>query len=127
MPTTIAPSTNIDTIIIDDSDDDPTPSNPTMARTNTSHRTSASPPACNPTETLSLTLQSKLGSMAVTVTPTTLLSRIIEHFHHTKLTNHASVHPHAIKISFDGFAYTPNQTVQDMDVEDGDQIELSWS
>lgn len=127
VPTTIAPSTNIDTIIIDDSDDDPTPSNPTTARTNTSHRTSASPPACNPTETLSLTLQSKLGSMAVTVTPTTLLSRIIEHFHHTKLTNHASVHPHAIKISFDGFAYTPNQTVQDMDVEDGDQIELSWS
>ncbi|KAJ9476697.1 Epsin-1 [Pseudozyma hubeiensis] len=125
-------ASNVDAIVIQDSDDeDPTPTKPNgtspSAAAGASRDSSSPSPSAPPAgETLSLTLQSKLGSMPVTVTPTTLLSRIISHFHTTKLST-SNVPPTAVKITFDGFAYKPTQTVQDMDVEDGDQVELTWS
>ncbi|GAC93312.1 epsin-1 [Pseudozyma hubeiensis SY62] len=130
--TTTASTSNVDAIVIQDSDDEePTPTKPngtSFSAAAGAARDSPSPsPSAPPAgETLSLTLQSKLGSMPVTVTPTTLLSRIISHFHSTKLST-SNVPPTAVKITFDGFAYKPTQTVQDMDVEDGDQVELTWT
>lgn len=76
-------------------------------------------------ETLSLTLQSKLGSLGVTVTPTTRLATILAHFltHHPQLT----VRVDQMRATFDGYAYTAAQTIADMDVEDADQVEITWS
>ncbi|KAF6766819.1 Rad60/SUMO-like domain protein [Kalmanozyma brasiliensis GHG001] len=115
-------------IVIDDSDDEPAPS-ATVSRPNGTNakRTSPSPPpAETPGETLSLTIQSKAGSLVVNVTPTTLLSRLVQHFHEKKELGD-SVKVDSIKISFDGEPVKQSQTVGDMGVEDEDQIDFSWS
>ena len=115
-------------IVIDDSDDDTTL--PSASHTNNRSGDDGSDGGGGGEgagETLSLTLQSKLGAMPVTVTPTTKLQTIIAHWHAQKLSDFGGVKVANVRVSFDGFGYTPNQTVQDMDVEDGDQIELSWS
>ncbi|CDS02054.1 hypothetical protein [Sporisorium scitamineum] len=114
-------------IIDDDLDEDgQASSKPNGSAAASTYEPSPSPPPAQEAagETLALTLQSRLGSIPVTVTPTTLLSRIIQHFHEKKLDS--SVKVESVRVMFDGFAYKPDQTVGDMDVEDGDQIELSW-
>ncbi|SPO21075.1 uncharacterized protein UTRI_00552 [Ustilago trichophora] len=112
-------------IVIDDSDDDGNISKRNPAN-GTAHSPSPPPATAEPEgEKLSLTLQSKLGSLSVTVTPTTKLLTIINHFHKQKLND--AVKPESIRLTFDGFGYKPEQTVADMDVEDGDQVELSWT
>lgn len=126
--TTAAPITQQDVIEIDDSDDEQ-PSRPaTQARSPSPPPAEAEPE--EEEETLSLTLQSKVGPLNVTVVQTTQLSKIIEHFHSKKLAENsatAGVKVANIKIMFDGYAYKANQTVGDMDVEDGDQVEITWS
>lgn len=67
--------------------------------------------------------------MQVTVTPATKLLTITTHFHTKQLVSANlgdKIKPDQIKVMFDGFAFKPRQTVADMDVEDGDQVELSW-
>lgn len=76
--------------------------------------------------TLGLTVQSKLGALPVTVTPSTRLETIMAHFHAQRVAQLANVPVDKMRIMFDGFAYTPAQAVRDMDVEDGDQLELVW-
>ncbi|TKY90713.1 hypothetical protein EX895_000711 [Sporisorium graminicola] len=125
--TAAAPKNDAIVVIDSDSDDDQESSkgNGTTAGAAAHDPSPSSPPAIEAAgETLALSLQSKVGSISVTVTPTTLLCRIIQHFHDKKLDS--SVKVESMRIMFDGFAYKPDQTVGDMDVEDGDQIELSW-
>lgn len=115
-------------IVIDDSDDE---SAPPATRTNGTganrHSPPPSPPPTEaPAETLSLTLQSKVGSMIVKVTPTTLLSRLVEHFHKEKKVN-SKIKVASIRVAFDGDHFKQSQTVGDMGVEDEDQIELTWA
>lgn len=97
-------------------------------------------------EVMSLTLSSSLGSTAVSVRPTAQLSKIIAHFVATfrsesrpvKQRLPDSVDVSRIKIRFDGVIFEPNPkpkprskaptqgVVSDLDVEDGDQIEIVW-
>lgn len=83
------------------------------------------PPVPESAETLTLTLRSKIGSQEVTVTPQTLLSKIVAHFHE-KMLSGKGVKVGSIKVMFDGFGFKGGQRVEEMDVEDGDQVELSW-
>ncbi|GAK62179.1 uncharacterized protein PAN0_001d0377 [Moesziomyces antarcticus] len=105
-------------------------SEPVVVEDSSSDEAPASAPAATngggeEQETLSLTLQSKLGSLGVTVTPTTRLATILAHFltHHPQLT----VRVDQMRATFDGYAYTAAQTIADMDVEDADQVEITWS
>ncbi|SPC65575.1 uncharacterized protein UHOD_00750 [Ustilago sp. UG-2017b] len=127
-------------IVIDDSDDDGAPA----SKTNGNHPSTSQvvdgddddddagdirTNGAADQETLDLTLQSKLGPMQVTVTPTTKLLTITTHFHTKQLVPANlgdKIKPDQIKVMFDGFAFKPTQTVADMDVEEGDQVELSW-
>lgn len=121
-------TTNHVAIVIDDSDDDaPNGVHSHISQTidDQDDLDNAGTSGGAEQETLDLTLQSKLGPMQVTVTPTTKLLTIITHFH-AKQNLADKVKPDKIKVMFDGFAFKPTQTVADMDVEDGDQVELSW-
>lgn len=97
-------------------------------------------------EVMSLTLLSSLGSMPVSVRPSAQLSKIVAHFVSTfraesrpaKQRLPDTVDVARIKICFDGVMFDPNPKpkprtknakrgiVSELDVEDGDQIEIVW-
>ncbi len=115
-------------IVIDDSDDESAPSatRPNGTGANGHSPPPSPPPTEAPAETLSLTLQSKVGSLIVKVTPTTLLTRLVEHFHKEKKVD-SKIKVASIRVAFDGDHFKQSQTVGDMGVEDEDQIELTWA
>lgn len=136
-------------IALSDSDDDDNEGN---ANEKTDYHT---PPDSSPSadaeaedqgEIMSLTLSSSLGSLPVSVRPTVQLSKIVAHFVTTfraesrpvKQRLPDSVDASRIKIRFDGMLFDPNPkpkpgskspkggVLSDLDIEDGDQIEIVW-